>query len=156
MCHNFLLLGIEAVELAHSVEVIFREPLGLRKCRLQVQAHLIDDPIAPNTRPHNLADVVPEVPVELQHGSIDLQMRLDLALAIAALDALDPLQILRIKLRFSSSLQGIARASTALLLLRSSVSAHLRIARYELIRHHLLIHRSTYLNIRPPSAMLIC
>ena len=42
-------------------------------------------------------------------------MRLDLALAVAPLHALNPLQVLRI-------------------------GAHLGIARYELIRHQLLVH----------------
>ena len=114
LCHNFILLGIEAVELAHTIEVILREPLCLGEGGPEVQAHLIYDSTAPDARAQNLADVVPEVPIEpteqrapssllvwpsrdggrrsqLQHGRIDLQMRLDLALAVTALDALDPL-----------------------------------------------------------------
>ena len=138
LCHNFILLGIEAVELAHTVEVVLREPLCLGEGGPEVQAHLIYDSTAPDARAQNLADVVPEVPIEpteqrapssllvwpsrdggrrsqLQHGRIDLQMRLDLALAVAPLHALNPLLILRI-------------------------TTHRRIARNELIRNPFLVH----------------
>ena len=67
LCHNFILAGIKPVELTHAIEIILRKTLCFRERGPEVKAHLVEHSAAPDACAHNLADVVTEVPVKLQH-----------------------------------------------------------------------------------------